>query len=300
MTAAATVPARSEISAFQSSEGRRDSHSSRYPHGEPESGTTSLLRCVQGHGAAGARKRDAALGDLAEDRLALAAEMGVVEPLTASDERAPDRRRRLPPGLVELDREDDRGPVLVGEQARGTLSEGARVERAADVGRVDGDAAPPRLRLDGSSPVDEVGRRRRSRSGRGTRRAVRSSSIAWSRSMLPGGSTVKKASSRRSARPSAADPPPGRRPRGLLDLLREVGVDVELLADAGEIGDERARRRLRQPDTTVRRHVLSRGARPRRFKPMVPRQFLMPAPVVAPSSRCLLAPTGAWPRGRPR
>ena len=175
----------------------------------PASGTTC---CSGAFRATAPRARASAIRRSAISRriaLALAVEMGVVEPVTASDERAPDRRRGLPSGLVELDREDDRRPVLVGEQARGPFSEGARVERAADVGRVDGDAAPPRLRLDGpprSTNWRDVGDRVADAVPAARRR---SSSIAWSRSMLPGGSTVKNASSRRSARPSAVDPAPG-------------------------------------------------------------------------------------------
>ena len=185
--------------------------------------------------------------------------MGVVEPLTASDERTPDRRRRLPSGLVELDREDDRGPVLVGEQARGTLSEGPRVERAADVGRVDGDAAPPRLRLDDSSPVDEVGHvgdriadavpvgrpleQHRLVEVHAARRIDREE-----RELAQVGAAVR------------GGPPPGRRParpprppRGSRGGRRTAPGCGRNRPPAG------SERRLRQPDTTVRRHVLSRG-----------------------------------------
>ena len=229
-----------------------------------------LLGGVQDDGAAGARERDPAFGDLPEDRLALAAEMGVVEPVRASDERAPDRRRDLAPGIVELDGEDDRRPVLAGEQARGPFSEGPRVERAADVGRVDGDAAHPRLSLERPSPVDEL----RDVGDRVT------DAVPAARGSLEQHRLVEIHAARRVdgeerelAQVGAAvrlDPAPGRRLRGLLDRLREVGVDVELLADSGEVLGQRARRRLRQPDAAVWRQAETPwgqapfGASPRR------------------------------------
>ena len=293
-------------------------------------GDDLLSRGVQGHRAARAGQCGAAVCDLVQDGLALAAEMGVVELLAASDERAPDRRRGLVPSLVELDREDDRRPVLVGEQARGSLPDRARVERAAGVGRVDGDPAPPRLRLDRPAPVDEL-----ADVGDRVAHAVPAVSPPLEEHRLVEVHAARRVD-REEREPAQVGPAvsrrpaPGRRLGGILDRLREVGVHVELLANAGEVGGERARRRLRQADTTVRSHVVPigrtaffagarralrdplRGARggtlgSAAFNPMRPGPVRGPAPVVFRDSqhwcRCSvpqICTQRLWRRRRPR
>ena len=77
--------------------------------------------------------------------------------LAAADPGADDLGVRGLAAGVQLDRPQQRGPFLAGQQAGRALGQHGRVQRAAGVGTVEGLAAPVRLAVDRVARADERG-----------------------------------------------------------------------------------------------------------------------------------------------
>ena len=73
----------------------------------------------------------------------------------AADQRAAHGRGPQLSRGVKPEFEEDGGAVLVREQAAGALAEHGRIQRFLAVGPVDGEPAPPRLRLQRAAAIDE-------------------------------------------------------------------------------------------------------------------------------------------------
>ena len=120
-------------------------------------------------------------------------------------------------GLVDVDRPEQGGPHLVGQQRRRPLGQHRRVERDLGVRAVERLAALRGPRRRRGRPARRRPRRRRSRSGRRSRCPRAAMCSAWSRSFEPGGSMVtngrsvrSRSGSRGDRRPRGARPPPPR------------------------------------------------------------------------------------------
>jgi hypothetical protein len=114
-----------------------------------------LLGHVQAHPAALALERHAPLADLGEHGAHVAGDVLVGVLRGAAHLRADDLGAGEDAAPVEVERPQDRGPPLAGQQARRALGQHGRVQRRLAVGGIDGHGALVALAVERPAGLDE-------------------------------------------------------------------------------------------------------------------------------------------------